>query len=95
MVGNHTFQHLNGWKTDKAYMDDVAHAAEYIKSRLFRPPYGKIGMFQRFFSRRKNLEMRIVMWSVLSADFDTRISGKTMPGTCIAACRDGDIVGIS
>lgn len=93
VVGNHTFQHLNGWKTgDKAYMDDVAHAAEYIKSRLFRPPYGKIGMFQRFLLQKKKFEMRIVMWSVLSADFDTRISGKQCLEHVLLHAGDGDIV---
>ena len=42
-VGNHTYSHLNGWKTnDKKYIDDVLKAREYINSDLFRPPYGKI-----------------------------------------------------
>ena len=46
-VGNHTQNHLNGWKTSNdAYMKDIAEAANYIDSNLFRPPYGKITSFQ-------------------------------------------------
>jgi peptidoglycan-N-acetylglucosamine deacetylase len=42
-IGNHTHHHLNGWKTnDEQYMEDVAQAAQIIKSNLFRPPYGRI-----------------------------------------------------
>ena len=42
-VGNHTFNHLNGFKTkNKEYLENVQHAAAHIHSNLFRPPYGKI-----------------------------------------------------
>ncbi|HZH01377.1 MAG TPA: polysaccharide deacetylase family protein, partial [Flavisolibacter sp.] len=42
-VGNHTEDHLNGWKTDDSkYLFDVSQAAGVIKSNLFRPPYGRI-----------------------------------------------------
>jgi hypothetical protein len=38
-VGNHTQNHLNGWKVDNdAYLKDVTEAANYIDSNLFRPP---------------------------------------------------------
>ena len=46
-VGNHTYNHLNGWKTtDKKYLQDIADASKYIDSDFFRPPYGKITNFQ-------------------------------------------------
>ena len=46
-VGNHSFNHLNGWKTNDAiYLDDIAEAKKYIDSNLFRPPYGRITRFQ-------------------------------------------------
>ena len=46
-VGNHTYNHLNGWKTkDDIYLNDIAEAANYIDSDLFRPPYGRIRCFQ-------------------------------------------------
>ena len=38
-TGNHTFHHLNGWKTDdKKYIEDISEAAKVIDSNLFRPP---------------------------------------------------------
>lgn len=69
-IGNHTYDHLNGWKTDdKEYLNNVRKAAKFIDSRLFRPPYGRISKFQI-----KTLPgMHIIMWDMISADFDTRI----------------------
>jgi len=46
-VGNHTYNHLNGWKTkNEIYLDDVNEAGKLIHSNLFRPPYGKITSLQ-------------------------------------------------
>src|SRR4030081_3234365 len=46
-VGNHTYNHVNGWKTsDEGYLSDIRLAAKYIDSDLFRPPYGRITAFQ-------------------------------------------------
>ena len=76
-VGNHTYNHLNGWKSkDEVYTADITHAANHIDSNLFRPPYGKITRFQaRNVHRAMRVEKaRIIMWSVLSADFDQAIS---------------------
>lgn len=92
-VGNHTFHHLNGWKTrDNVYMDDIALAAEYIDSPLFRPPYGKIGMFQRYLLTKKRFGMRIVMWSVLSGDFDPGISPQQCRDQVLLNTKAGDII---
>jgi peptidoglycan-N-acetylglucosamine deacetylase len=68
---------LNGWKTDdRKYLEDISVAAQLIKSNLFRPPYGKIKN-----SQAKNIidvlqtsNKKIIMWDVLSADFDSTIS---------------------
>jgi peptidoglycan/xylan/chitin deacetylase (PgdA/CDA1 family) len=75
-VGNHSFNHLNGWKTSaEAYTNDVRVAAGCIRSNLFRPPYGKIKR-----SQAKKIKMaigkgsKIVMWDVLSGDFDPLLS---------------------
>lgn len=92
-VGNHTFNHLDGWKTKNTdYRDDILKAREYIDSDLFRPPYGRI-------TRKQNKELtmmeqpfRIIMWTVLSGDFDTKLS----PGQCcvnvISSVKSGSIV---
>lgn len=73
-VGNHTMNHLNGWKTDDAtYLQNVVEASRYIDTNLFRPPYGKIGAFQAKHVK-ETLGLKIIMWTVLSGDFDRRIS---------------------
>src|SRR6187551_2187086 len=73
-VGNHTYHHLNGWKTDdKKYIEDVSLAARIIKSNLFRPPYGRIKNRQakKINDALETSKGRIIMWDVLSADFDS------------------------
>ena len=73
VTGNHTYNHLNGWKTSNdSYLKDISLASKEINSNLFRPPYGRITSFQA-----KNLkaamggkEVKVIMWDVLSADFD-------------------------
>lgn len=74
-VGNHSYSHLNGWKTEnEKYFRDVAKAAQLIESDLFRPPFGRISKFQIHALMGKQLNLRIVMWHVISADFDTSLS---------------------
>ncbi|MES2892476.1 MAG: polysaccharide deacetylase family protein [Bacteroidota bacterium] len=76
-VGNHTHNHLNGWKTrDGAYVDDIAEAGKWIDSKFFRPPYGRITRFQLKLIQRRQLNLKPVMWSVLSGDFDTSLSNE-------------------
>jgi peptidoglycan/xylan/chitin deacetylase (PgdA/CDA1 family) len=68
-TGNHTFNHLNAWKTPAdEYLVNVAKAATLCKSSLFRPPYGMITFAT---GRKLRLEYKIVMWDVLSYDFDS------------------------
>jgi len=74
-IGNHTFNHVNGWKTGpQAYLENVAQAAALIPSRMFRPPYGRISGK----AARKMLQgsdpWTIYMWSILSGDFDRSLS---------------------
>jgi peptidoglycan-N-acetylglucosamine deacetylase len=79
-VGNHTHDHLNGWKSaDKKYLSNIQQAAGYIDSNLFRPPYGRITAFQAACLREAPFQYKIIMWSVLSADFDRTIS----PAKCL------------
>jgi len=90
-VGNHTFNHLNGWKTgDKKYLDDVREAAKYIDSLLFRPPYGKLGRFKA--QQIKAFGMHVVMWSVLSGDFDNSLSAEKCRDNVILNAKEGSIV---
>lgn len=77
-IGNHTFNHLNGWNTEnRTYLDNVNACAASIerltgKSLLFRPPYGKVKKAQAKILR--NLGYKIIMWDILSADFDPAIT---------------------
>ncbi len=74
-VGNHTHNHLNGLKTDDTtWLNNVKEAAQWIDSDLFRPPYGKINAFQAKLLQEARPSYKIIMWNVLSADFDTTIS---------------------
>lgn len=92
-VGNHTQDHLDGWRTeDRKYLENVRDAARLIDSDLFRPPYGKIGLFQSSLLRRAPLNYKIVMWEVLSADFDKRVSPQRCGRNVIRHARPGSIV---
>jgi peptidoglycan-N-acetylglucosamine deacetylase len=94
-VGNHTYHHLNGWKTNKqAYLADISEAATLISSNLFRPPYGRIKKNQAILVPQalQKVSGKIVMWDVLSGDFDTGLSPQqclynvlqhTVPGSII------------
>ena len=82
-IGNHTFNHLNGWKTNtKTYLKNVTLCNDSIvnndnqesnhKAMLFRPPYGKMSVLQS--KKLQKLGYKIIMWDVLSADFDQSIT---------------------
>jgi peptidoglycan/xylan/chitin deacetylase (PgdA/CDA1 family) len=73
--GNHTYDHLNGWHTkDKEYFENIVKAKQVIDSNLFRPPYGKITHFQIARIKAIKFQLKPVMWSVLSGDFDNQVS---------------------
>lgn len=83
-IGNHTQNHMNGWKnTKKDYLMEVDSCAELLDSNLFRPPYGRIKKAQA--KAIKALGYDIIMWDVLSGDFDLKRSA----GDCIkTVCKD-------
>lgn len=92
-VGNHTFNHLNGWQTDDlSYLKNTLEADEvmnaYTNTNLFRPPYGRIRNKQRQQLRHK----RIVMWDVLSGDFSSKLSPEQVLSKSIQHTRPGSIV---
>ena len=67
-VGNHTFNHLNGWTSENInYFHNTRKCAQLVKSSLFRPPYGRLKPKQAQFLMR---HYKVVMWSILSGDFD-------------------------
>jgi peptidoglycan-N-acetylglucosamine deacetylase len=94
-AGNHTQHHLNGWKTDnEKYMQDIAEAARHIDSDLFRPPYGRITKFQskNLQAVMKGKKAKVIMWDVLSADFDEKVSEKKCLENIIFNTKPGSII---
>jgi peptidoglycan/xylan/chitin deacetylase (PgdA/CDA1 family) len=93
-VGNHTYDHVNGWKTEtKDYLENIKDAAALIDSNLFRPPYGRITKKQiRALLLNKELPQEIVMWDVLSGDFDLKIDGATCAKNVIKHAGPGSII---
>jgi len=96
-TGNHSFSHLNGWKVpNKEYIDDIIKAREYIDSTLFRPPYGRISSFQRKLltgkSESRNKLFDIIMWDVLSGDFDLSMTAEKCKENVIKNAEKGSIV---
>jgi len=72
-IGNHTFHHLNGWKTNDAdYLTNITEAALCIDSRLFRPPDGRIKGSQARAIVAKGF--KTIMWTVLSGDYDAKLN---------------------
>jgi peptidoglycan/xylan/chitin deacetylase (PgdA/CDA1 family) len=92
-VGNHTQHHLNGWKNDdKKYLDDIFEAKKHVDSNLFRPPYGRIKKFQLSQLLLPKYQMKTIMWSVLSGDFDQTISKEQCCKNVIQKSTSGDII---
>lgn len=77
-IGNHTHNHFNGWKVNTdSYINNLETASAYISSNLFRPPYGRIKTKQAL--RIIESGYKIIMWDVLSGDFDI----KCTPSQCL------------
>lgn len=98
-TGNHTHNHLNGWKIkNDQYINNIVEAAQHIDSNLFRPPYGRITPFQvKILSeiaayKGANRNFRIIMWDVLSGDFDPGLSVDDCALNVISRSKKGSIV---
>ena len=71
-VGGHTYNHLNGWKTSfKSYVSNVEKGQSLVPTKLFRPPYGRLGLFQWQYLKNKE---KVVMWDIIPGDFDPKRS---------------------
>jgi len=93
-VGNHTYDHLNGWKTENnVYIENIKDAMNMIDSNLFRPPYGRITKGQiKLLKKSVTLPNQIIMWDVLSGDFDVNIDGETCARNVIKNTVPGSII---
>jgi|TARA_B110000285_G_scaffold135112_1_gene151405 peptidoglycan/xylan/chitin deacetylase (PgdA/CDA1 family) len=89
-IGNHTFNHLNGWKTDnETYFENVQKCAETIDTKLFRPPYGKLKPSQAKYLRK---QYKIILWEILSGDFDKNISSERCLENVLNNTKNGSII---
>jgi len=89
-IGNHTYAHEKGWNTPKSeYIRSVLKCSDFVESELFRPPFGRISRAQM--AALKN-RFHIVMWDVLSGDFDPRAGGVKCAMNVINNARRGSIV---
>ncbi|UYW00780.1 polysaccharide deacetylase family protein [Flavobacterium agricola] len=92
-IGNHTFNHLNGWKTNtQLYLANMAQTESIIQNsnKLFRPPYGKITPKQS--DKLISQGYKIIMWDVLSADFDQTITPEMCLQNVIQNTTSGSII---
>lgn len=89
-VGNHTYNHISGWSNLRSdYLSNINKASDYIDSNLFRPPYGRITPL-KFRSIRE--QYQVIMWDVLSGDFDGRIDPEICLQNVIKNTKAGSII---
>ncbi len=89
-VGNHTYNHMNGWNNSLlSYMRDVRKCEKVFKSDLFRPPHGRMSNKQRTALTK---DYKVIMWDVLSGDFDTSLTGEECAEAVIDNITNGSII---
>ncbi len=89
-TGNHTFNHYNGWKTSHySYLKNVIKSSEFDETRLFRPPYGKLTKKQ---ASTLSKRFQLIMWDVLTGDFDQNLSPQLCAERTIKATESGSIL---
>ncbi len=90
-IGNHTHNHKKGSAVNtKEYVEDVQKAAQFIDSKLFRPPYGRIKRMQT--KSLNELGYKVIMYSLLSADFDREITPERCLQNVVFNLKPGDIL---
>ena len=89
-VGNHTYNHLNGWEAPlPAYIKNVEECSSLVDTTLFRPPYGRISKKQQAAISK---QYTIIMWDVLSKDYDVKTSPEECLENVCSHVRNGSIV---
>ena len=89
-TGNHTFNHIKGvFIPSEVYVDNVERTAQLIDSKLFRPPHGLITRSQR---KALETDYEIIMWDLITHDYNKSISPQTIIKTIKRKSRNGMIV---
>lgn len=92
-IGNHTYNHLNGWNSsNKNYIENVLKGSKLTSTRIFRPPYGRIKKSQIKEIKKQSPSTEVIMWDVLSGDFDKRISKEQCVRNVLKHCKNGSII---
>lgn len=109
-VGNHTYNHLKGWKHNtQKYIEDSEKTQRLLDSKfqkynskkeiasidtrslkLFRPPYGKLKTKQS--KGLQSLDYKIIMWDVLSYDWDASVNEETCLNGITSSAKEGSII---
>jgi peptidoglycan/xylan/chitin deacetylase (PgdA/CDA1 family) len=90
-VGNHTFNHLQGWKhTPKKFLENTDLAGELINSPLFRPPHGHMRIKQC--RELQQAGYRVVMWDVVTRDYSRFLTPQQVLGNVRHYTRNGSII---
>jgi peptidoglycan/xylan/chitin deacetylase (PgdA/CDA1 family) len=99
-IGNHTYNHLNGWHSQtESYLQNIELCENTItkfsiantkNQKLFRPPYGKVTPKQFMWLKEKGY--KIIMWDILSADFDTTILPEKCAENVLKNIQPGSII---
>lgn len=89
-IGNHTYNHLAGLENSLlSFLRDVRKCKSIFESKLFRPPYGRMTRKQ---SIAIDKEYKIIMWDVLSGDFDLSLTGDECAKAVINNSENGSII---
>jgi peptidoglycan/xylan/chitin deacetylase (PgdA/CDA1 family) len=96
-IGNHTYNHMNGWRTDeRQYLENIRSCTEIFKQSgfksdymFFRPPYG---MIRRNTLKKIKNEYKVIMWDVLSYDFSNKVSPEKCLYKSLKYTKNGSII---
>jgi len=92
-IGNHTFNHLRGRITDdQTYLENFLETDKLVGSKLFRPPYASIKQSQVKLLKVAKPGLKIIMWNILSADYDINLKPEKCLNNVLKHTRSGDIV---
>ena len=89
-IGNHTYNHLKGWSTSAyKYYKNTLKCEEEFSTPLFRPPHGRITRSQH---NQLSKRFKIIMWSVLSGDYDRKLNPKTIIKGVVTNTHPGSVI---
>jgi peptidoglycan/xylan/chitin deacetylase (PgdA/CDA1 family) len=90
-TGNHTYSHIKAkLGNKKEYLENVDQSSEHVNTSLFRPPYGKI--YPWWIIDLKKRFDKIILWSILSLDYDKTLSPEEVANNVIIRMKPGSII---